>query len=109
MGNNLTSINLDNTSALNQLFASDNQLTSLDISHITTLGSIDLDNNLLESLNIKNGRIQWFMKIAENPELQYICVDENEQNIIQTVVDDLGYTNCVVNTFCTFDPERFLM
>jgi hypothetical protein len=42
--------------------------------------------------------------MAENPELQYICADEYEVVAIQAMAEQNGYTNCTVNSYCSFLP-----
>jgi uncharacterized repeat protein (TIGR01451 family) len=39
-----------------------------------------------------------------NPILLYICADEGEMTDLQTQVDQLGYVNCQVNSYCSFSP-----
>src|SRR5690606_15190224 len=38
------------------------------------------------------------------PDLEYICADDSEISTIQYLLDLFGYTNCEVNTYCSFTP-----
>jgi len=58
----------------------------------------------LENLNLKNGSSLTDIRISYSPNLNHICVDEEELIQIQTIVDNEGYTGCVVNSYCSFEP-----
>ncbi|CAM4282539.1 T9SS type A sorting domain-containing protein [Flavobacterium terrigena] len=103
-GNNLISnLILNSNSALTQLFCSNNLLTSLDISNNTFLIQLSCGNNLLTSLYVKNGKNE-SISLIPNLNLQYICCDEGQLANIQSIINLNGYTNCHVNTYCTFTP-----
>ena len=83
-----------------------NQLTSLDLSTINITGYISIINNSsLESLFIKNGSTNsGNFNIGGNPNLKYICVDLEELSLVESKVLAAGYTNCEVNSYCSFVP-----
>ncbi|MFY7811244.1 MAG: T9SS type A sorting domain-containing protein [Flavobacterium sp.] len=56
------------------------------------------------SLFIKNGTNEIILDFSNNPNLQYICCDEGQLSAVQNTVNTLGYTNCNVNTYCSFTP-----
>ncbi|MFK7750720.1 MAG: T9SS type A sorting domain-containing protein [Kordia sp.] len=124
--NNLANINVTNNTNLKELDCRNNMLTLLDVSANTILEDLDcrdnilthmdvstnlnliyfwVFNNQLETLYLKNGShtIQFF-NFSNNPALQYICADENEISVIQNLVNSYGYTDCVVNSYCSFSP-----
>ena len=101
--NQLLSLNLSGLSNLLQLNCSNNQLLSLDLSECTSIGSVSCANNQLLSLFMKNGK-QESLTLTNNPILLYVCTDENETVSIQNTIDQLGYTNCQVNSYCSFTP-----
>ncbi len=131
-GNNMTDINLVNLPALTHLRGSENQLSSIDISgapnitkiwmpnnaimeldlrSLLNLHSLYITNNQLTYLYIKNGdniedHISPFnmFRIDDNPNLEFICVDDDELEFVQDVIDNLGYTNTVVSSYCSFIP-----
>ena len=103
--NLLLSLNLSGLSNLNSLTCKNNQLLSLDISECTSIGAVDCINNQLLSIFMKNGKLEGnYIALDNNPILLYICADEGEADAVQTKVDQLGYVNCQVNSYCSFTP-----
>ncbi|AXG67935.1 internalin-J [Kordia sp. SMS9] len=122
--NQLTSIDISGLSNLHSILISNNQistldtqglslrriecsgnlLTTLDASHHTELTLLKCDNNsLLESLNIKNGSFERFgSSFSGNFALRYICVDVEQFADVQNKIADYGYTNCTINTLCSY-------
>ncbi|MCG2611428.1 T9SS type A sorting domain-containing protein [Flavobacterium sp. SM15] len=123
--NQLTSLNVAGVENLTLLHCYNNRLTNIDVSGLV-LGFFNCSNNLLTSLdftgtyfdffscsnnnlnsiNLKNGiRNQAvFFDIQNNPNLQHVCVDDIEQEAFQIRVIQQGYTNCSVNSYCSFVP-----
>jgi hypothetical protein len=54
-------------------------------------------------LFIKNGSRE-YIDFSSNPNLKFICVDEAELVTIQNQVTSYNYTNCQVNSYCSFVP-----
>ncbi|WP_299242226.1 T9SS type A sorting domain-containing protein [uncultured Aquimarina sp.] len=127
--NNLTSLDLSNngdlsllecnnnfitdldisTTNISTLRCANNKLTTLDVSTVYWVVNLDCSNNDLTSLFLKDGipnQDNFSLDFSGNPELSYICVDDDngELEYIQDEVDRLGYTNCSVNSYCTFTP-----
>ncbi len=105
--NKITSIDLTQNTALIYLICPRNKLTYIDISKNPALDYFNVNNNELRSLFLKNGtKVRFTHRIGlyGNPNLKFICVDPDEQTQIQDLVNSLGYTNCAVNSFCTFTP-----
>ncbi len=126
--NQISSLNLSSLTNLRSLVCGDNQLSSLDLNGLTNLKRLSCENNQLTSLNVKelnfleflncnnNQLISLFMtnynylfstgeiEFANNPNLVYICVNDLHNNSIQWQVDFYGYTNCNVNSYCSFTP-----
>ncbi|WP_456439421.1 T9SS type A sorting domain-containing protein [Psychroserpens sp.] len=86
-----------------------------------------VDNPVLETISFKNGATQFSgidydsgsYSICNNPSLIYVCADESEIhgysyvneameeiNVegVQDFVNNCGYTNVVVNSYCSFTP-----
>lgn len=122
--NHLTSLNVNNNTGLFLIFCFNNELTSLDLNNnilLSTLGcaynrltTLDLNNNKeLMVLNCNSNQlISLFVKndvtlsigFSSNPNLTYVCVDESNLDNINNLIAQYGYTNCNVNTYCTFVP-----
>lgn len=101
--NGLSSLDVSNLGNLEVLSCNFNQLTTLDVSSNISLNELNASGNQLISLFIKNGQNEQIV-IHNNETLQYICVDQEELETTQTMVNALGYTNCVINPFCSFSP-----
>lgn len=124
-GNQLTSLNLNSIPSLIYVRCHTNQLTSIDLSALTNLQTLECESNQLTSLNlnthtnlqnlrcqsnqltslfIKNGKNETDLNFSANPNLTYICADESQLNSIQNSLNTLGYTNTVLNSYCSFTP-----
>ncbi len=103
--NQLTTLIIEDLPALSYLYCSVNQLTTLDLSTATGLAQLNVESNQLQSLFIKNGSMESNgIYLTNNPTLQYICVDQDQLTTVQTIVSQLGYSGCVINTYCSFVP-----
>jgi Leucine-rich repeat (LRR) protein len=109
--NQLLSLNLSGLSNLNTLNCGSNQLLSLDISECVSIYSVGCSNNQLLSIFMKNGKLEGSdnfgnpnFYFGNNPILLYICADEGEMAGVQQQIDQLGYVNCQVNSYCSFTP-----
>jgi hypothetical protein len=60
--------------------------------------------NSLQTLFLKNGSFYYSLNIFNNPNLKYICADDNLVPDIQNMISMFGYTNCHVNSYCSFSP-----
>ncbi|ESU21188.1 hypothetical protein FEDK69T_25550 [Flavobacterium enshiense DK69] len=43
-------------------------------------------------------------RFSNTPNLRYICADDFQVDAIQNKINEYGYTNCHVNTYCSFVP-----
>ncbi len=127
--NNDREIDIQEASKISNLYISNCGITNLeDIKYFINLLSIDCSNNdfkkldlsnqlflinfkcnsnqSLQQLFIKNGNNDFLgdYSFKDNPNLKYICVDEFEKIDVQNATDNYGYTDCVVNSYCTFKP-----
>lgn len=105
--NLLESVTISDCPNLQILVLYNNKLISVDANEFKKLTSLDLDNNAnLVSLSIKNGspEKQLYTDVSKCPNLKYICTDDFKLKPVQNMVDQLGYTNCNVNSYCTFVP-----
>ncbi len=108
--NQLVNIDLSQNFELRNLSCYNNQLTSLNLNN-TSVTSLNCDNNNLSSLFLKNGYsfsvgIEtgiYSVSFEMNNNLLYVCADEFEVSIIQQKINQYGYVNCHVNTYCNFN------
>ena len=90
---------------LRELYCYNNNISILDLSENQFLYRLNCTNNQLVALYEKNGKEQsGNYEFSENPNLEYICVDEDELDFFNTKISDYGLTNCFVNTYCSFVP-----
>ncbi|MCZ8197701.1 MAG: T9SS type A sorting domain-containing protein [Flavobacterium sp.] len=105
--NQFLNLNLNGLFNLNILKCENNQLTILDISELYNLEHLECFGNQLISLNIKNGNIEnWYLlSFFYNPNLLHICADESDINLVQSKINQYGYSaTCQVNSYCSFTP-----
>ena len=55
-------------------------------------------------ITAKNGANEDPLDFSGNPNLTYICADEGQIPSIQAAITTNGYTNCHVNSYCSFTP-----
>lgn len=102
--NQLETLDINGLINLQYLYGSNNKLVTLDATNQIGLQFLFVSDNLLNSLYIKNGSTETALVFSGNLNLNYICADESE---IQNVLDEIlnyGYTNCFVNSYCSFTP-----
>ncbi len=106
LNNNLSNLNISNLTNLEVLYCQYNKLTSLDLSALSKMQVLDCENNQLTSLFIKNNNLRWpTLDFQNNDNLVYVCADEEDLALIQSKVDQYGYSaTCNVNSYCTFVP-----
>jgi hypothetical protein len=103
--NELTSINVGSLKKMSFLYCSDNRLATLDLSGLPKLDSFECDNNqLLTSLFLKNGMNETYMTFKNTPNLEYICIDDSQFTDVQNLVNQYNYSNCQINSYCSFTP-----
>ena len=103
--NLLTSLNFSNCNLVTDINCSNNQLTTLVVANLNKLDYLRCSDNLLTSLFIKNGSTEFAaLEFQNNPNLQFICADENQVTAVENKVNTYGYINCLTNTYCSFTP-----
>ena len=104
--NQLTELDLSALSNVTKVQCEYNMLTTLDVSHFVLLQEVICGNNPpLTSLFMKNGQNSFFtMGFFDNPNLTYICVNENAVSGIQDNLNFFNMPYCNVNSYCSFTP-----
>jgi hypothetical protein len=108
--NPMTSLILNNLPNLQYLSCGGytSQLTTLDVSTIPKLKYLQCGYTALSTLIIKNNNsVAWeYLNFDLNPNLQYVCADDGDITLVQSKVNEYGYSStCQVNTYCTFNPS----
>ncbi|WP_298308951.1 T9SS type A sorting domain-containing protein [Flavobacterium sp.] len=102
--NQLTSLNLQGSINLIRLVCDHSLFTTLDLQGLINLQYLNCSYNQLTSLNIKNGANFNELYFNGNPNIQFICVDEQELDDVQSLLLLYGITTCQVNSYCSFTP-----
>jgi Leucine-rich repeat (LRR) protein len=103
--NQLSTFNASNLVNLQVLYCGGNALTSIDLSNSPRIFNIDFSNSAsLVSVFLKNGSEEVIQDFTSLPNLQYICVDENQIEIVRDNLNYAGNTTCNVNSYCSFNP-----
>ncbi|WP_035672315.1 T9SS type A sorting domain-containing protein [Flavobacterium sp. 83] len=103
-GNNLTSLNCENLKELTYVQCFQNKISTLDFSSSKNLTHLMCFDNQLISIIAKTSVLFDSFWFYNNPNLKYICVDTNNLDYVKGLINQLGYSNCEVNTYCTFTP-----
>lgn len=106
-GNQNTSLDISMLSNLETLKCRYSSITSLDVSMLGNLNYLQCYGTQITELNIKNGNTNsWTtLDFYDNPNLEFICADEEDVTIVQQKIDTYGYTStCHVNSYCSFTP-----
>jgi len=105
--NQITILDVSMLSNLETLRCRYNSITSLDVSMLSNLNYLQCYGTQLTELNIKNGNSNsWTtLDFYDNPNLEFICADEEDVDFVQQKIDSYGYTTtCHVNSYCSFTP-----
>jgi len=104
--NQISDIDLSSNVLLQEFYISDNLISELDISNNPNVGQLVIQDSDINTIFMKNGDdLNGSSLFIENcPNLQFICVDDSETESIQNRLDFYGYTNCVLNSYCSFQP-----
>jgi len=77
-----------------------------DFSCLTKLETLDINENWIKTIILKNGSllksINWHPTYYYYPE--YICLDENSQELEQILQLKVAGPQTVINTYCSFNP-----
>ncbi|MBC7523663.1 MAG: T9SS C-terminal target domain-containing protein, partial [Flavobacterium sp.] len=104
--NQISSLDVSGLINLYQFGCGQNQIQTLDVSNSPNLVELICNNNQLSKIFMKNNsNLAWnTLTFSGNPNLKYICADENDLTFVQQKVNSLGYSNCQVNSYCNFVP-----
>jgi hypothetical protein len=105
--NQLTTLNIGNSTSLQNIYCSNNQLTTLDLRNTSGLTSLFCSNNLLTSLYIQNGSFEENLVISGNSNLAYICADADEIEFVNEMLTYYNIPNCTVNSQCSLETPNF--
>lgn len=107
----ISTLNLTALPLLNSANLSNNQLSTLDFSANPLLQNINCSNNNLTYINLKNGTSFTdeyidFTNFSGNDNLEFICVDEDEIDIIHNTLVFNELSNVALNTYCGLFVEE---
>ncbi|HEY0091237.1 MAG TPA: T9SS type A sorting domain-containing protein, partial [Flavobacterium sp.] len=97
--NQLQTLSLTGSPYIFYLDCGSNYLQTLDCSDQSNLVSLTCIYNQLTSLNINNGFVETDLSFNGNPNLQYICVDEEQVAFLQAAYPSYTFdSTCALNT-----------
>ncbi|MBF4515642.1 T9SS type A sorting domain-containing protein [Flavobacterium sp. ANB] len=124
--NSLTSLDISGCSSLTSLFCIEAPITTLDfsdapnietlnvsatgletidVSNLTNFQSLSANNNPnLKMVFAKNGRNENLFFSSANTNLIFVCQDEANIDATKLYLGNLGLSNAVVNSYCSFNP-----
>lgn len=109
--NQLTALDATSLESLEEITCIYNQLTTLDFNGLAHLRKIGCNNNNLQTLYMHgtaySGTGDDILAFGNNPNLVYICANQDVIPVVQGFVDDLGYTNCTVDSDCLLETAQF--
>ncbi|RZJ66922.1 MAG: T9SS type A sorting domain-containing protein [Flavobacterium sp.] len=104
--NSISSLDMSAVPQLVTLNCSSNNIVNLDLSALHDLNNLSCSSNPMVDLNIKNGKNESTFQLYNLQTLQHICADASQLNVIQNIVNLLGYANCDVDASCNLDAEE---
>lgn len=101
----LTSVHFENLVSLKYVALEYTPVTEIDFSGVPSLEVAEITNNeQLTSINLKNGTLlasPELWKFSANPALAYICVDQDEQELLLDYMELTGLNpDIYMDTFC---------
>ncbi|MCC6458901.1 MAG: T9SS type A sorting domain-containing protein [Saprospiraceae bacterium] len=102
--NQLPSLGVQGSPNLEIVRCDSNALTTLDLQVQSKLKELRCAYNQLGSLFIKNGKVESTLFFDNNPDLAYICCDEQQVPAVQAKAAAGNLPNCIVNAYCSFVP-----
>lgn len=99
-GNLLQSINFGSLYYVRNLYCENNQITSLDLNNFQNLEILSCSNNNLTELKLKNFKIEQYVDFNGNPNLAYVCCDQEQEVYVQNQALLYGNYDAVVNSDC---------
>jgi hypothetical protein len=99
--NQLQNIFFGNLAYIRNLYCENNQLTTLNLNNFQNLEVLSCANNNLTELKLKNFKIEQYIDFNNNPNLQYICCDAEQQVYIQNQALLYGNYETTVNSDCS--------
>lgn len=101
----ITTLDFSDSPNIEILNVSNTQLKSIDISNLTNFQSLSANSiPTLETVFAKNGKNESLFFSSANTALKFVCQDEADIAATKTYLGNLGLSNTVVNSYCTFTP-----
>lgn len=102
--NSLTNLDLDGLINIQILKCGSNLFTNLDFSSQINLQLLwCFDNLQLNRLLIKNGSNESNLILTNNPNLQFLCVDDTQLSTVQNYLNTIG-SSANTSSYCSFTP-----
>ena len=103
--NLLANLDLLQNVNLKNFYCGNNQLANLDLRQNVNLMNLYCPNNQLVNIFTKNNNSSWaLLDFSNNPNLRYICADDDDLTLIRQKITQYGYIDCHANSYCSFTP-----
>ncbi|WP_125722075.1 DUF7619 domain-containing protein [Flavobacterium ustbae] len=112
-GNLIANLDVKKCKNISVLACGGNKMTILDVSGMNKLTNLSCGGNkeliwlIMKSgstLSTKGDYTYDFFEFGSNPKLRYICADEGQIYQTKRHMATYGYTNCEINSYCSFTP-----
>lgn len=102
--NDLSNIETSGSNNIKHLHCFNNKIEHMDINNLSKLDNFNCSSNELKSLFLKNGREISFLEFKNNPDIKYICCDNQQFGRISQKAKQNGLVNFEINSYCSFAP-----
>lgn len=108
--NQFSNLDFSQNSNLQYLWCNENELTTLDVTANSALITLNcMDNTPMETLFMKNNNATaWsILDFSGNPNLEFVCCDNDDLAIVQQKIIDYSYTTCQVSNLSCDYPTLY--
>jgi uncharacterized repeat protein (TIGR01451 family) len=103
-GNGLENIDFEGNKEMGYLnIVNENNLTNLNLNNTSFQWSLDITDCSIDHIFLKNG-IADIINFTGTNSINYICGDSDEILALSAALNNSGITNVNLNTYCTFTP-----
>jgi len=102
--NDLSNIGTSGSNNIKHLHCYNNKIEHMDVNNLSKLDNLNCSSNELKSLFLKNGREISLLEFKYNPDIKYICCDNQQFGRISQKAKQNGLVNFEINSYCSFAP-----
>ncbi|WP_051224503.1 DUF7619 domain-containing protein [Flavobacterium tegetincola] len=100
-----TTLDISNLVNLTNVDIRDTNLIELDASNNPNISFFKIiDDSTIEYVNLKNGNAGINVSTSGCPNLEAICINQENVNSLYSSLADIGIMNIVITSYCSFNP-----